>query len=217
MGPYSAAQIHKLDLFPGFGEEVLKFLPDPTPLMPPSRLYWTRRLNRPTMDPEDVDNQFDVQVLRGELIRFGDTPVQYHWSRHEGALPTVARGPVRAAPRHAWCMMILNTNQDGDFFEQWRQRYHDEWPIVKEESVDDRGIICTITAPHPELDKYCTKFFYLATVWMNQERCYVGDTQMEEMSEFLGRNIVSYPERDRMLTNLRQWARERDFSFAWAI
>ena len=217
MGPYTAAQLHKLDLYPGFGEDVMQYLHDPTPFMPPSRLYWTRRLMRPCMDPEDADNMFDVQVLRGELIRFGDTPVQYHWSRHDGALPSVARGLVRTAPRHAWCMMILNTNQDGDFWEQWRQRYHEDWPFVKEESVDDRGIISSITGPHPELSKYCAMFANLAMAWMNQERCYVGDTQMEEISELTGRNIVSYAERDRMLTRLRQWARERNLSFAWAI
>jgi hypothetical protein len=203
-GPYAAAQLWKLDLYPGFGDEVLAYLHDPTPYMPPSRLYWTRRLNRPAMDAEDNERVFDVQVLRGELIRFGDTQVQYLWRHHEDALPRAVRGPVSAAPRHAWCMAILNTNQDGDFWEQWRQRYRSEWPFVG-------------TTIHPQLRKYSVAYNFFVQVWLNQERCYVGTSFMEEISQRINRNILSNAQRDRALNRLRQMARERNLSFAWAI
>ena len=204
MGPYTAAQLHKLDLYPGFGHEVLQYLHDPTPYMPPSRLYWTRRLLRPTMDPEDNEHEFEVLVLHRELISFGDTQVQYCWRLHEDALPRLERGPARVAPLHTWSMMILNTNQDGDFWEQWRQRYHTEWPHA------GRTI-------HPQLVKYSRVYTDFVRAWMMHEECHVGTREMQAASEFLGRNIASSRERDRMLTRLRQFARERRYSFAWAI
>ena len=203
-GPYAAAQLWHMDIYPGFGEEVLAYLHDPTPYMPPSRLFWTRRLNRPAMDPEDGDRVFDVQVFRGEMIRFGDTPVQYLWRHHEAALPKAVRGPVRAAPRHAWCVAILNTNQDGDFWEQWRQRYGTDWPYAGQ-------------TVHPQLLKYSRVFTDFVRVWLMQEDCYVGNREMQAASEILGRNIVLDIQRDRMLHRLRQFARENEFSFAWAI
>ena len=70
-----AAQLDKLGPFDGFGQAVLEFIGDPMPYMPPSRLRWSRLLRRPVMDLEDADDEFEVQVLRGELVRFGDTQI----------------------------------------------------------------------------------------------------------------------------------------------
>ena len=221
MGPYTAAQLHKLDLYPGFGEEVLAYLPDPTPFMPPSRLLWTRRLNRPVMDPEDPEHVFEAQVLRGELVRFGDTQVQYAWRPNETALPRAVRGPASAAPRHAWCMSILHANQDGDFWEQWRQRYRTDWPLVTREGAtatyNPELNIVENTYIHPQLWKYSRIYTDFVRAWMMHEECYVGTREMQLASEYLGRNIVLDVQRDRVLARLRQYARENAYSFAWAI
>ena len=98
----------------------------------------------------------------------------------------------------------MNTNQDGDFFEQWRQRYHSDWPHAGP----------TI---HPQLAKYSRVYVDFVRVWMMHEECHVGTPEMRAASEFLGRNILSDRERDRALRRLRQFARETRCCVHWAI
>ena len=211
----SAAQLHKMAPFAGFEGMLLEFLGNPTPYMPPSRLQWSRRLNRPVMDPEDEEDVFEVQVLRGELIRFGTVEIQYMWRRNENALPTVARGPVRAAPRHAWCVGILSTHQDGDFFEAWRQTHNAEWPLVRTPMPSIGRMMATAERPHPQLQKYCALYMRFVDAWNALEACYIGPPHVDEMSQFLGRSVVLNVQRDRALQQLRDMV--RDLSFAWAI
>jgi hypothetical protein len=215
----SAAQLHKLGPFEGFGEAVLEFVGNPTPYMPPSRLQWSRRLNRPAMDPEDEEDVFEVQVLRGELIRFGNVEIQYMWRRNENALPTVARGPARAAPRHAWCVSVLSTHQDGDFFEAWRQTHNAEWPLVRTPlpPIPGSRMTASVERPHPQLAKHTEYYLQFADAWNALEACYIGPPHVDEMSQFLGRSVVLNVQRDRALQQLRDMVRAEGLSFAWAI
>ena len=214
-----AAPLHKLGPFDSFGQAVLEFLGDPTPYMPPSRLRWSRLLRRPVMDMEDDDDEFEVQVLRGELIRFGDTPIQCTWRRNENAMPTVARCPARAAPRHAWCVAVLSTRQDGDFFEAWRRRYRNDWPLVR---VRRAGIVVArvtveTESVHPQLYKHCRRHATFADAWRALEACYVGPPELQTISQILGRNVATNVQRDGALQQLRDMVREDYPSSAWAI
>jgi hypothetical protein len=226
-----AAQLHKLDLFPGFDRLVLEFVGNPTPYMPPSRLRWSRRLNRPCMDPEpmvmdpnhlftdpaDDEDFFEVLVLRGEMIRFGDTEVQYTWRRSENELPTITRGPARAAPRHAWCMSVLNTRQDDDFFEAWRLSHNAMWPFVSTPIPRAPGsrMGVAVQNPHPQLVAYFNRSGNFADAWAAVEACYIGSPEIDAASQALGRNAWLNVQRDGALRRLREMA--RNLSFAWAI
>ena len=214
-----AAQLCKLGPFGGFGQAVLEFIGDPTPYMPPSRLRWSRLLRRPVMDLEDTDGEFETQVLRAELIRFGDTQVQYVWRRSENALPTVTRGPARAAPRHAWCVGVLSTRQDGDLFEAWRRTHNAEWPLVR---VRRAGIVVVrVTVEmeyvHPQLIKYCRVQATFADVWNALEACYEGSPEIQAVGQVMGRNTFLHVQRDDALRHLRELVREVYPSIVWAI
>ena len=212
-----AAQLYKLGPFEGFGQAVLEFVGDPTPLMPPSRLRWSRLLHRPVMDPEDEEGDFEVQVLRGELIRFGDTQIQYTWRRNENALPTVTRGPARAAPRHAWCVAVLNTHQDGDFFEAWRLEHNAEWPLVRTPLPSTGRMTVTAERAHPQLADHVGNYLQFADAWNALEACYIGPPHVDALSQLLGRSTVLNVQRDRALQQLRDMVRAEGLSFAWAI
>ena len=209
-----AAQLHKLELFPGFDRLILELVGNPTPYMPPSRLRWSRLLLRPTMDPEDDEEQFEVLVLRGEMIRFGDVQIQYMWRRNENALPTTARGPARAAPRHAWCIGALSTHQDGDFFEAWRQTHNADWPYVRAHS---RAMRMTVDATyvHPQLFAFFRRHANFMDAWDAVEACYIGSPEVDATTRLLGRNVWLNVQRDGALRHLREMA--RNLSFAWAI
>jgi hypothetical protein len=226
-----AAQLHKLELFPGFDGMILDFLGNPTPHMPPRRLHWSRRLNRPCMDPEpelmDPDHLFtdpagdedaiEVLVLRGEMIRFGDTEVQYAWRRNENELPTITRGPARAAPRHAWCMGVLNTHQDDDFFEAWRRTHNARWPFVGTPAPSAPGsrMRVSIHSIHPQLLAHFNRSANFADAWAAVEACYIGSPEIDAASQALGRNAWLHVQRDSALRRLREMA--RNLPFAWAI
>ena len=213
-----AAQLHKLGPFDGFGQAVLEYIGDPTPYMPPRRLYWSRLLNRPVMDLEDDDDEFEVQVLRGELIRFGDVPIQHTWRRSENALATVTRGPARAAPRHAWCVAVLSTHQDLDFFAAWRRTYRNDWPLVRQRTA---GIVAPVSVEteyvHPQLLKYCQRHATFADAWRALEVCYIGSPEVYAVSLIVGRNAFTNVQRDNSLRRLRELVREDYPSIAWAI
>ena len=211
-----AAQLHKMGPFEGFGQAVLEFVGNPTPHMPPSRLQWTRRLNRPVMDPEDEEDEFEVLVLRGEMIRFADTQVQYYWRRNENALPTVGRGPARAAPRHAWCMGVVSSHQDRDFFEAWRREHNADWPHVR---VRSRAIRMTVDATyvHPQLFEFFRHHVNFMDAWNAVQACYEGSPEIQATTQVLGRNVWLHVQRDAALQHLRGLTREADLSFTWAI
>ena len=227
----SAAQLYKMGPFEGFGEAVLDFLGNPTPYMPPSRLQWSRRLNRPCMDPEpflmdpnhlftdpeDDEDVFEVMVLRGEMIRFGNVEVQYAWRRNENALPTITRGPARAAPRHAWCMGVLNTHQDDDFFEAWRRTHNARWPFVRTTlpPVPGSRMTTAVERPHPQLLAHFHRSANFADAWAAVEACYIGSPEIDATAQALGRNVWLNVQRDGALRRLREMA--HDLSFAWAI
>ena len=213
----SAAQLHKMAPFAGFEGMLLEFLGNPTPYMPPSRLQWSRRLNRPVMDPEDEEGVFEAWVLRGELIRFGTVEIQYMWRRNENALPTVARGPARAAPRHAWCVAVLSTHQDGDFFEAWRRTHNAEWPRVRTPLPSTGRMTVSVERAHPQLADHVGNYLQFADAWNAVEACYIGPPHVDALSQLLGRSTVLNVQRDRALQQLRDMVRAEGLSFAWAI
>ena len=158
-------------------------------------------------------------MLRGELIRFGDSQIQYTWRRNENALSTVTRGPARAAPRHAWCVSVLSTHQDGDFFEAWRRTHNADWPLVRVPMASAVGTRMTVSMEyiHPQLAQYCRHYANFEDVWTALEACYDGSPEIQAFSRLMGRNTVLHVHRDGALQQLREMVREGGYSFAWAI
>ena len=199
-----AAQLHKLGLFEGFGEHIMTYLDNPTPYMPPRRLHWSRLLHRPSMAPPELD-QYEAVVLRGEMVRFGDAEVRYAWRRSEASHLTVATGPARAAPRHAWYMCIVTTNQDLAFFADWQQKYGYSWPHVGDDLL------------HPYLARYYSRYCELCPIFDDVVEAYEGPPTTYAISRALGRNVWTNVQRDAALERVRELARRIYPSIVWAI
>ena len=199
-----AAQLHKLDLFQGFGEHLLTYLDNPTPYMPPRRLHWSRLLRRPSLPPPEL-NQYEAIVFRGELVRFGDTEIRYAWRRSEASLLTVTTGPAHAAPRHAWYLGIITTNQDLTFFAEWQEKYGHSWPHIGDDVV------------HPYLRKYYEKYCELCPIIDELVEAYEGPPTTYAISRALGRNVWTNVQRDAALERVRELARRIYPSIVWAI
>ena len=139
------------------------------------------------------------------------------WRRNENALPTVARGPARAAPRHAWCVAVLSTHQDGDFFEAWRRTHNAEWPLVRTPLPSTGRMTVTVERAHPQLADHVENYLQFADAWNAVEACYIGPPHVDALSQLLGRSTVLNVQRDRALQQLRDMVRAEGLSFAWAI
>ena len=127
-GPYAAAQVWKLDLFPGFGRELLEYLGDPTPFVPEEWLRAYRRIGRFAIPSNmAMDAGYASFLILAEEVR--GTGVHVH-ARTRAHLD----GTVLAIPRTGTSLGYWNvkyvTASCNEFKLEWHDRHGWDWPYM---------------------------------------------------------------------------------------